>query len=68
MRKLTTGSSMLVLAAALTVGACSGGSNRDSTAGMSGGEVGGTASTAASASMLLPMVDLRMADRSCRCG
>ena len=40
MRKVTTGSSMLALAAALAVGACSSGSNRDSTAGTSGGDVG----------------------------
>src|SRR5215207_9367539 len=49
MRKGTLSSSMLALATVLAVGACSGGGNRDSTAGVSGGDVGtsGAAGTGA---------------------
>jgi hypothetical protein len=46
MRTITKGSSMLALAAVLAVGACSSGSNRDSTMGTSAGDVGGTAGAA----------------------
>jgi len=50
MNKFKLGSSALALAAALAVGACSSGSNRDSTAGTSGGDVGTAGSGAASTS------------------